>query len=52
MKIDITNIVRPSTYAKMVGVNRNAVYVWAKQKLVRSIKIDGVTFIILEHEKR
>ena len=42
--------IKVSTYAKQKGVSTQAVYKWIEQDRVKSEKIDGVTFIIIDNE--
>jgi hypothetical protein len=48
MIVDTTKLMTPANYAKLVGVKRNAVYNWIRLKLVKSVIIDGVKFVIDE----
>jgi hypothetical protein len=48
MIVDTTKLMTPANYAKLVGVQRNAVYNWIKLKLVKSVVIDGVKFVVYE----
>lgn len=40
-------LIKVSTYAKQVGISTQAVYLRIKKGKVKSIVIDGVTFIYL-----
>ena len=42
---------RVSTYARRLGVSTTEVYRMIKDKRIKSIKIDNVQFVIVDHEK-
>jgi len=52
LKIDHTKLVKPSTYAKKLGLDKSTVYLWLKdkevmrQKGIKKITIDGTVFIL------
>ena len=46
IKIDRTKLVTPTNYAKEQGVERQTVYNRIKSKEYKSVKIDGVTFVV------
>lgn len=50
MKVETERLVRVKRYADMKGVTTTAVYGWIEQGKVKSVKIDDVTFIILEED--
>ena len=41
---------RVSTYARRLGVSTTEVYRMIKDKRIKSIKIDNVQFVIVDHE--
>lgn len=46
MKINIKNLISVQNYAHQEKVSTTAVYNWIEKKLVRSVEIDGVKFVI------
>lgn len=47
LKIDRTKLITVRNYAVQMGITATQVYNWIKAEKVKSIKIDGVTFICL-----
>lgn len=47
LKIDRTKLRTVSNYAKENAVTRQAVHNWIKDKKIKTIEIDGVTFVSL-----
>lgn len=45
--MDITKLVRVSTYAKMKNVTTECVRLWCVNGLVKSVLVDGVRFVVL-----
>mgnify|MGYP003467392897 CR=1 FL=1 len=50
MKVETEKLVRVKRYADMKGVTTTAVYGWIEQGKVKSVKIDDVTFIMIEED--
>lgn len=48
LKLDRTKLMTVTNYAKEIGVSRQAVYIWIQQGKVKSVDIDGVTFVYVE----
>ena len=47
LKVDKTKLVRVNTFAKRQNLTVQQVYNWIKDGKVKSVKIDGMTFIEL-----
>ena len=47
MQINTEKLVRFSTYAEMIGVKRQWIYMLEEQGKINSIEIDKVKFVIL-----
>ena len=45
MSKDLKQLVRVKTYADMHKVTTQCIYNWIDKKMIKSIDIDGVTFI-------
>lgn len=47
LKIDKTKLMTVSNYAKKIGVTRQTVYLWAKDKTknIKIVEIDGIMFV-------
>lgn len=46
--MDINKLKTVKNYARLKDVTPQAVYSWIRQNIVASVKIDGVTFIVVE----
>ena len=48
LKIDRTKLITPANYAKKFGIGtRQTVYNMIKREELKSVEIDGVTFVLL-----
>lgn len=50
MTIDIDRLITVANYAKLREVTVTAVYRWIEQGKERSIKIDGVQFVLMGND--
>ncbi len=48
LKIDRTKLLTISSYAKLVGVDRQTIYARERAGTIKTIKIDGVKFVELK----
>ena len=46
--MEIEKLLTVKNYAKLKDVTPQAIYAWIKRGFIKSVKIDGVTFIINE----
>ena len=49
--IDSSKLLTVKHYANTQGVSTTAVYTWMTQGRVKSVKIDGVTFVEIDKEE-
>lgn len=52
MKVDITELYTVGNYALKERVSTTAVYNWIDKKIIRSVEIDGVKFVIKKTPKK
>lgn len=50
MKVDTKKLLTVKSYAIKMGVTTTAVYKWISQGKEKSVRIDGVCFVILNDE--
>lgn len=45
------NLVKFQTYSRMKGVTYQCVKAWAEKGVIKSVRIDGVAFVVLTDEE-
>lgn len=50
MKVDTERLITVANFAKMKGVTTTTVYGWIASGKERQVKIDGITFVLMEIE--
>ncbi len=52
LKVDRTKLMTITNYAEKHGVTRQTIYLWAKDKKIKVVEIDGVKFVDLDSKYR